>query len=309
MGTLGSTLTNALGGGVNANQTAAGIGLQTPFTGQQVTDQYGSANDALSQQRYLQQALGSTNGINNQNQAVQMAFNQANGIGPNPAQAMLAQQTQANTAYQAALMAGQRGAGANAGLIARQAAQQGGANQQQAVGQAATLGAQQQLAGQQQFANMANQQVNQMQQATGAYNASAQGLLGQTAGGVQGQNQNAMQLANMNNQNAQVNSANNIKLNSGLINGAASALGMPMAAGGEVPSINGTGARSSYALNMKSGGTVPGQAKVAGDSYANDTVPAMLSPGEVVIPRHIMQGSNPADAAKRFVAAVLAKKR
>lgn len=36
---------------------------------------------------------------------------------------------------------------------------------------------------------------------------------------------------------------------------------------------------------MKHGGQVPGEAKVAGDSPKNDTVPAKLSPGEVVVPR------------------------
>jgi hypothetical protein len=38
---------------------------------------------------------------------------------------------------------------------------------------------------------------------------------------------------------------------------------------------------------MKSGGQVPGDAKVKGDSYSNDIVPTMLSPGEVVIPRSV----------------------
>jgi len=37
--------------------------------------------------------------------------------------------------------------------------------------------------------------------------------------------------------------------------------------------------------DMTDGGYVPGKAKVKGDSPQNDTVPAMLSPGEVVIPR------------------------
>lgn len=33
------------------------------------------------------------------------------------------------------------------------------------------------------------------------------------------------------------------------------------------------------------GGRVPGKAKVPGDSYANDTVPVLVSPGEVIVPR------------------------
>lgn len=61
--------------------------------------------------------------------------------------------------------------------------------------------------------------------------------------------------------------------------------------------------------NMQTGGNVPGKANVPGDSYKNDTVPAMLSPGEIVIPRHIVQGKNaPAEAAK-FVRAALAHKK
>ena len=41
--------------------------------------------------------------------------------------------------------------------------------------------------------------------------------------------------------------------------------------------------------NFASGGLVPGKPKVFGDSLANDTVPALLSPGEAVIPRSLMQ--------------------
>lgn len=59
------------------------------------------------------------------------------------------------------------------------------------------------------------------------------------------------------------------------------------------------------AQNMKGGGSVPGQAKIQGDSLKNDTVPAMLSPGEIVVPRS--KASDP-DAARNFVAAVLKRK-
>jgi hypothetical protein len=41
---------------------------------------------------------------------------------------------------------------------------------------------------------------------------------------------------------------------------------------------------------MFEGGVVPGKAKVPGDHPANDTVPTMLSPGEVVLPRSAVQG-------------------
>lgn len=66
----------------------------------------------------------------------------------------------------------------------------------------------------------------------------------------------------------------------------------------------------SYAngLNMSDGGQVPGKAKFGGDDYGNDTVHAMLSPGEIVIPRTITQGANAAEKSAKFVQAILAKK-
>lgn len=56
------------------------------------------------------------------------------------------------------------------------------------------------------------------------------------------------------------------------------------------------------------GGDVPGKAKVRGDSETNDTVKTLLSPGEVVIPRSIMQSDDPAANAAKFVANELRKK-
>lgn len=52
-------------------------------------------------------------------------------------------------------------------------------------------------------------------------------------------------------------------------------------------------------------GKVPGKAKVEGDSPKNDTVSATLTPGSVVIPRHITQGPNAAERSASFVASVL----
>lgn len=119
-----------------------------------IINPYGSSDAA---QQAWQQGQNNINTNLNQLQGV------ANGTGPNPAQAMLANATGANTANQAALMAGQRGSGANAGLIARQAAMQGGANQQNAAGQGAALQAQQSLNAMNQYGNMAlgNQGLNQ----------------------------------------------------------------------------------------------------------------------------------------------------
>lgn len=58
--------------------------------------------------------------------------------------------------------------------------------------------------------------------------------------------------------------------------------------------------------NMKGGGHVPGKAKFKGDTLKNDTVPAMLSPGEMVVPRTIAQSGDP-EKAKAFIAALMAK--
>lgn len=42
------------------------------------------------------------------------------------------------------------------------------------------------------------------------------------------------------------------------------------------------------------GGKIPGMPMVHGDSYANDTVPIMASPGEIVIPRSLAKQGSPA---------------
>jgi trimeric autotransporter adhesin len=47
------------------------------------------------------------------------------------------------------------------------------------------------------------------------------------------------------------------------------------------------GVTHDHAICMKLGSYVPGKAKVEGDSEENDNVPAMLSPGELVIPRSV----------------------
>lgn len=151
---------------------------------------------------------------------------QAMGHGPNPAQAALNQNTGNNVAAQNALMAGQRGAGANAGMMARQAGQAGAGVRQSAIAQAATLQAQQSLAAQQQQAalfgqmgaqNIAEQQANtqMFSAATGAQNAQNAGQI-QNYGQMQGINSTIAQ----NNANA-VN-----QTTGGILGGAASIASM-----------------------------------------------------------------------------------
>ena len=362
----------------------------------------------------------------------------ADGTGPNPAMAALNQRTGENVANQAALMAGQRGAGANVGLMARQAAQQGGNLQQQAVGQGATMQAQQSLnalgqmgtqqsqmaATQSALGNLGTTQVGAGQTALGAQaaqaNTQAANQIGANNQAVQGNIQNVgQQLGAAGNFNqaatanqASVNTANSAihqqglknkgDILGGVLNGvgaagiaafggpAAAAVAAPMAAesvddlsgnisqssqqanpidaappttmmaaeGGEVdPQVaqaapTPTSGMSSWGSFMKNlsnpasqdsklqqgsskatqglmtalsvaamaqgglaaqGGGVsagsPAQAAtVPGNSYANDKINAVLSEGEVVIPRSIMMGKDPVRGAADFVAKILAKK-
>lgn len=137
-----------------------------------------AGNNATQGQGQFNANLAGQQGLMQQYQGV------ANGTGPNPAQAMLAQQTGNNIAAQSALMAGQRGGSANAGLIARQGAMQGANTQQQAVGQGATLQAQQQLGALQGMGGLYGQMGNQI---TGQQNANS-GLFNVAAGANSAQN-------------------------------------------------------------------------------------------------------------------------
>ncbi len=333
--------------------------------------QHGLVNDL-----YAQNATGTQQNVLQQQQALANQLQlQASGQGPNPILAQLAQATQANTANQAALMAGQRGSSQNAGLIARQAGMQGAANQQASAGQAATLGAQQQLGAQQALAqqqaamqNVAGNQVGQLASNVAGLNQSrlqgqqnilgALGNINTAIGGSQ---------ANQNNANASIagiNAQGQWNTFGNVMKGASSAAMMSQggvvpgyAEGGQVssfgkllsgnqnnqitpiqleggPSIptmapqdwtpspvpqapNGGGSMAGGPMDASmpmqntmlasNGALVPGQPVVGGDNPKNDTVPAMLSPGEIVIPRSIIQGKNAPEAAKKFVAALLAK--
>lgn len=449
MANIGTML--GFGGGGTTTGTdyqATGFNITPPATQEQANQAYGQSQMGLTQQQAFLNALvaqggvGNQQGVFNQQQALanQMAtlhgvqnqndvFNQAkglsgqyqniaNGQGPNPAQAQLAQATGANTANQAALMAGQRGAGANVGLMARQAAMQGAATQQQAAGQAATLEAQQRLAalgqmqGQQQLMGaLSNQQVGQQQAQQGQLANLSTQQVGQQAGGINNYNQaaqseqqallgslgntnaqNISMQSNMNNANSGVQgitAQNQGKLQGGLLSGVSSLPALLAAHGGMVPKYDNGGAvggptsfagrfltgfsngmtngmgisspdstQNSSAPNfndlsksgqqtgmniakgianifspssgeqggsgmssmantmmmnkggkiMKSGGKVPGTAKVAGDNLKNDTQAIEASPGEIVLPRSITMGKNAPMEAAKFVAAILARK-
>lgn len=320
------------------------FGTNAQYNGPQVSQgQFdaatGRVNTAFDQQQAFVNAMQAQGGLANQSNVFQQQQQLANqlqqqamGQGPNPAQAQLAQNTAANVAQQSALMAGQRGGSANAGLMARQAAQQGGAMQQQATGQAATMQANQQLAAQQQLqqqqammGGLAGQQVGQMQQGIGQ--------MGQMALGGQ---QNLTSQSGVQAQVANANAQRNSQLVGGLLGGAGAALtggllgaaapvaGAAAAGGGGSPQymMNGFAhggmvdkvqAKTTEAsrrdmgfgkvILKNDGGMVPGQAPVAGDHPKNDIVPAALSPGELIIPRTVVQAGP--EAIMKFVNQVL----
>jgi len=98
------------------------------------------------------------------------------------------------------------------------------------------------------------------------------------------------------------------------------AMKLPFKDGGAVPAMVSPGEKylppsevkqvaEGKKLAHKAGETIPGKAKVKGDSYANDTVKKTLKEGGIVIPRSVMQSDDPAEKARQFVAAVLAKKQ
>lgn len=307
-------------------------------SGNQSLNGYGQAQNIQNQQQGLADQLGQ----------------QAQGLGPNVALNQLNQTTGQNVAAQGALMAGQRGGAQNVGMMARQAANNGQAMQQQAVGQGATLRAQQQIAAQQALA--------QQQGIMGQQNIGEQGVNNQLFG-TAATAQNAQNNTNVSNYgmmqgiNAGVaqNNANAVNQTTGKLTGAGLTALMSkggvagkdgykmddhhkkmvsifhphlLADGGEIPdepdapNVNvpnlqapqdsgksGSGMPDiSSMMSMKTGGKIPGKAKVKGDSLKNDTIPALLSAGEIVLPRHVTTHKDAPKKAAEFVAAVLAKK-
>jgi len=315
MGFIGSALGSLTGGLLGSDQASVGQGVSNPVSPEQLKQnqqQQALANQqqqqSLQQQQAFAQAVAAQGGLQNQSNVYNQFQNMASGQGPNPAQAMLANTTGQNTANQAALMASQRGAGANPALLARMAAMQGGANQQQAAGQAAALQAQQSQQALGQMANIAGQQVqnqagavqNYGQQAlSGQSNANA--ALGNTMSAQNQANQNQIAINQADQKNQQQGAGNLLSGIStiaggpigGAIAGAAKSLlpSIGFADGGEVPD-------SSEVLNdifsadfdpmhednaqMNSGGDVNGPKSYVAQHFLakGGKVKAMLSPGE-----------------------------
>jgi hypothetical protein len=188
---------------------------------------------------------------------------QAMGVGPSVAQEALKQAMNRGTKQTTAAMASQKGI--NPALAQRMAADIGAQGMQETAAQGAQLRAQEQLGAQGALG--------------GLY-----GQMGQQALTSQGQMLAAQQAQNQINAGIEAQNAANIAgLAGGFLNAAGSAATMGM-------------------MRKAHGGKIEGKAKVPGDHEANDTVPAMLSPGEIVIPRS--KASDPTKA-KQFVDGLL----
>lgn len=249
MGFIGSMFSGDNGAGFHGSSTSLGQGTND----QQISDSYQQSQNILGQQQAFANAAGAQNGFGNQANvfaqqqglADQLGM-QAQGLGPNPALAQLNQTTGQNVANQSALMASQRGAGSNVGLMARQAAQQGANTQQQAVGQSAIMRAQQQLAAQQalqqqqaNMGNMATQQIGQHANALGSLNQFGQNEQGQLLNALQGYNNSKVNMqANQNTVNAGI-AGQNAKFQNGMVGAGMGTLGSlgGFAYGGQVPKM------------------------------------------------------------------------
>lgn len=247
MSFLGSMLGNSTGSGFTPQGTNS----------DQTGTAYNQTQSGINQQQQFVNALGQQNGLGNQSQVFNQLQGVVNGTGPNPAQAQLNQATGQNVANQAALMAGQRGSNANAGLIARQAAMQGANAQQQAVGQGASLQANQSLNALGQTAGIANQQVAQQQQGLSALNSNSLQQQGNLLGIQANQNSTGAGIAG-GNQSAQANLTGNLM---GGVGGAAMSMladGGPVGAPGasaDQGAVNGQLISGQNALNPSS---IPG---------------------------------------------------
>lgn len=260
---------------------------QMQQNGMPIAPGYMSANsgDPAFNQRFITQADQA-----NQNQAGDYAQQQA------LAQQLMAQASGQNTGLAGALLNQAQGnqAAQTNGLIASHS---GGMNPALAMRQAMNMNAN---AGQQ-TAQQAG--IMGMQQQQGA-----QGLLAQQLAQMRGQNQ---QQAATNNQGLLTTAQNNMsgyldsqRMNEDLAKGTANANAAAVSGAGQAI-MGGAQMMAGKPPGKAHGGQIAGKAQVSGDSPKNDTVPTMLSPGEIVIPRSA--ASDP-EKAKEFVEQIMKKK-
>lgn len=249
----------------------------------------------------LQQAINRSQNFQDAdyNKLISALQSQASGSGPSVAQEMLGRSLDKNIGAAASMASSQRGT--NPALAARMAMNA----QQQAMtdtsGQMAALRAQEMLSAQNQLGGvlgqrgaLQNQNLSTLGNLSNQYNQ----LQLQNALGAQGM---TMQNQQFNTEMARENERNRQKqigtLYDNMMKAGSMALGGGGGGGGFGGIPTGPGGKMSGAA-MAEGGLVPG------DHPSNDIVPAMLSPGEIVLPRSVTQAPDAAKRAMAFVEAI-----
>lgn len=288
-----------------ANQTDAQnqINYSQLMANNNTGDSQNYLRQANSQFGNVQNAIDTTQGsINNaqqvaqwgnQSNAIDLLKQQAEGTAPSAAQAQLTagnnqaiaqQHALANSGNLSQMIGGQKAAMDNAAQLAQSnanAATQLQATQQQVGQQNYASAAAQQAAQVAQNANLQQQQAAQQANLYGTQLGTGTNLAG-TAANAQGQATTG-QLGAL-----------------GIQQDALKATGQNQAAaaGGL---MNAIGGGASAMLGVAHGGKIPGKVK-GGDKTSNDTVPAMLSSGEIVIPVSALKSK---DKAIKFLLKVM----
>lgn len=280
----------AIGGMLGLAGGASGTGFAAPAQANLETQQgvplgnaageaYYRNQAALASQQRLLGALQGQGGLQKQTDVYGQLQDIAAGKGPNPAQAMLNQRTGENVANQAALMAGQRGASANVGLMARQAAQAGSGIQQQAVGQGATMQANQSLGAINQAGNLANTMASNQIAGTNAATNAEQAQYGNLMNALAQQNQQRI--------------ASQSSVNAG--NAGLAQTGM----GGQQQMLGGM--MSGAAMMVAHGGMIPGYADGGGvgpQSSFGQFLTTVNAPSEIPLAAPMPSGGGSGDAIK-----------
>lgn len=227
---------------------------------------------------------------------------QSNGQGPNPAADQLKLTTDQNIQQANGLIASQKGI--NPALAARLAGERAADTNQEAGAQAAVMRGNQQLASEGQLAGLHQSMADQNLKQQGVYQGA---IANQNNALVNSQN-------NANTANEGIASGNQqfqSKTFGGIMNSVGGAAAMLYDGGrvkgyddggfiDKVPGMLHDAAQlAPLALEfLAHGGKVPGKPLVPGNSPVNDTVPAMVSPGEIVVPN---SASHDPAKAKKFI--------
>jgi hypothetical protein len=226
------------------------------------------------------------------------------------------EQSQAAAASQLASARGLSPAQAQQMLLTRQAAAQ-----QQAAGQSAQMRLQEQLAAQ----GMLGTLLGQQRQGS-ILGASTAGQFGATAGSLAEQARQAEQQRMLEQYRAEqaqrgqmergIATAGGALLGGAIgsiVPGVGTAIGAEIGAGLGGAATGGDTKALSAGLETVAkragGGEIAGRSRFKGDTRSNDTVPALLSPGEIVLPRSVAQDEDAPVKAKKFVEAIKGKKK